>query len=144
MIGIVAPESHVRQLSFVETIQEGNAYFWDSVDMLFDTRRMLVNGVGLDSLSGPVGIYTITEQQVSNGLLSFLSLVGLLSLNVGFMNLLPVPMFDGGRMLITFIEMVIRKDIPEKLEIALMWGSLLLIVALFVLTTVNDISRLLG
>ena len=144
LIGIVAPESHVRQLTFVETIKEGNAYFWDSVDMLFDTIKMLINGVGLDSLSGPVGIYTITEQQVSNGILSFLSLVGLLSLNVGIMNLLPVPMFDGGRILITFIEMIIGRKIPAKLENALMWFSLLLIVALFVLTTVNDVSRLLG
>ena len=53
-------------------------------------------------------------------------------------------MFDGGRMLITAVEMVIKRKIPERLEVALMWGSLLLIVALFVLTTVNDVSRLLG
>jgi regulator of sigma E protease len=144
MIGIVAPESHVRQLTFVETIKEGNAYFWDSVDLMIESIQMLVKGIGLDSLSGPVGIYTMTEQQVSYGFLSFLSLVGLLSLNVGFMNLLPVPMFDGGRMLITAVEMVIKRKIPERLEVALMWGSLLLIVALFILTTVNDVSRLLG
>ena len=73
-----------------------------------------------------------------------MSLVGLLSLNVGFMNLLPVPMFDGGRMLITAIEMVIKKKLPERLEVALMWGSLLLIVGLFILTTINDVTRLLG
>ncbi|MDD6468082.1 MAG: M50 family metallopeptidase [Erysipelotrichaceae bacterium] len=144
MIGILLPETHARQLNFYEMIQEGNRYFWDSTDMMIKTLQRIVRGIGVDSLSGPVGIYTMTEQQVSYGFESFMALVGLLSLNVGFMNLIPIPMFDGGRILITLVEMLTRKKLPEKIEYALMMGSLVLLFGLFIFVTLNDITRIIG
>lgn len=144
MIGVLLPETHARQLTFFEMIEEGNRYFWDATDMMIKTLQRLVRGIGVDSLSGPVGIYTMTEQQVAYGIESFMALVGMLSLNVGFMNLIPIPMFDGGRILITFVEMVTRKKLPEKVEYALMMGSLVLLFGLFIFVTLNDIGRMLG
>jgi len=144
LVGMLLPESNKRAINFVGAIQEGSKDFIASTTAMVKVLQTMLKGIGLNNLSGPVGIYTMTEQQISYGIISFLSLVALLSVNVGFMNLLPVPMFDGGRVLIVLIESIIGKKLPEKLEIGLMYGSLALIVGLFIFVTFNDVSRLLG
>lgn len=60
--------------------------------------------ISLNSLSGPIGIYNIVGQSVKAGIINVLYLVGYLSINVGFINLLPIPAFDGGRALFLIIE----------------------------------------
>ena len=144
LVGMLLPESNKRAIDFLGAIQEGSKDFMTSTTAMVEVLQNMLRGIGLKNLSGPVGIYTMTEQQISYGLISFLSLVALLSVNVGFMNLLPVPMFDGGRILLILIETIIGRRLPEKLEIGLMYGSLALIVALFIFVTFNDVSRLLG
>ncbi|MCF0112077.1 MAG: site-2 protease family protein [Erysipelotrichaceae bacterium] len=143
IIGITMPEANVRKLTIGECFTAGTEYFTDAVSLLFEVIGQLFHGIGLDTLSGPIGIYTATAEQIEYGFVSYLSLVGLLSLNIGIMNLIPVPMFDGGRILLTAIEMIIGKRLPKKLENALMLGSLGLVLLLFVYSTANDIIRLL-
>ena len=144
MVGMLAPESNQRQLDFFGAIKEGSRDFVTATTSMIEVLQTMLRGVGLNNLSGPVGIYTITEQQISYGIIAFLSLVAMLSVNVGFMNLLPIPMFDGGRILITLIESVTKRKLPERIETGLMLGSLALILLLFVFVTFNDVSRLLG
>lgn len=114
----------------------------DSVTTIFESLGKLVQGVGLKNLSGPVGIYQVTAQITQTGLLSTIALIGLLSVNVGIFNLLPIPILDGGRIFIVLIETLIGRKLNERIQSAIMMAGLLMIVGIMVLATWNDISRL--
>ena len=98
-------------------------------------------GQGLENLSGPVGVFEVTSQAVSQGFSSYLLLIGLLSLNVGIFNALPLPILDGGRVLILLIEAIIRRPLNEKVINGLMYASMIIILGLFVFVTYQDITR---
>ncbi|MGL5541652.1 MAG: site-2 protease family protein, partial [Erysipelotrichaceae bacterium] len=74
----------------------------------------------------------------------FLSLMGLLSLNIGIFNLLPLPVLDGGRILIVTIEAITRRKMSEKVEMAIMSAGIVLLVGLMLFVTWNDVVRLFG
>lgn len=107
-----------------------------------DSLGKLVRGVGLNNLSGPVGIFQITAQTTQDGLLSTLALIALLSVNVGIVNLIPIPILDGGRIFIILIETLIGKKLSERMQSVIMMAGLLMIVGIMVLATWNDIVRL--
>ncbi len=109
---------------------------------IMDSLGKLVRGVGLNNLSGPVGIFQITAQTTQDGLLSTLALIALLSVNVGIVNLIPIPILDGGRIFIILIETLIGKKLSERMQSVIMMAGLLMIVGIMVLATWNDIVRL--
>ncbi len=111
--------------------------------MLLSGIRALFAGNHLDEVSGPVGIYTATEQSVSYGLTGYLILMAELSLNVGIMNLLPLPVLDGGQVVITLGEAVAGRKLNEKVKVAMMGACWVLLISLMVFVTWNDISRLI-
>lgn len=95
-------------------------------------------------MSGPVGIVNLFQEQTRSGLGETLFWLGTISLNLGFLNLLPIPMLDGGTIVINLIEMITgRKIKPETLEKIILPFFLLLIV-FFLFLTYNDITRLFG
>lgn len=99
--------------------------------------------IGLKSFSGPVGIYNIVGQAASTGFWSLVSLTALLSINVGFINLLPLPAFDGGRILFIIIEKITGKKVDPKLENTIHSIGFFLLIALMILITYNDLIRLI-
>ena len=104
----------------------------------------LFKGKNLDSLSGPVGIYSTVSQAVSLGAEYYFQLIAMISVNVGVVNALPLPIFDGGRVLLLIIEAIIRRPLSSKAQNVVMTGSLILLLALFLFVTYNDIFRLIG
>lgn len=98
--------------------------------------------VSVKNLSGPVGIYSVVDQVKSSGLKTLLYLTAYLSINVGIVNLIPIPVFDGGRIFILIIEKIIRRKTGEKLELALNYIGFALMILLMIYVTFNDISRL--
>lgn len=142
LIGISSPEPTVVEIKGMEVIRTANRYFAENAGLIFKVLGKLLRGKGMENLSGPIGIYTATAQEIQYGFISFLALVGVLSLNIGIMNLLPIPIFDGGRILIALIEAILRKPLSEKVKNAIMSASLGLILLLMVVVTFNDISRL--
>lgn len=134
-------QTRVKQINFIEAMQEG----WK--EMVADTQTIvrslgqLITGKGLDSLSGPIGIYKVTDQVVSYGLLPYLSLCALISLNIGFFNLLPIPALDGGRILITLLEKIFRRKIPLKIVQGVILASFVALFGLMIFSTYNDIMR---
>ncbi len=143
LLGISYTASTIQKVNVLEAIKYGFIETVDSMMMIFDTIKTLLKGIGLDQLSGPVGIFQVTAQVTQNGLISTLNLLALLSVNVGIMNLLPIPILDGGRIVILAIEAIIGRKLNERLENVIMIIGLLMIVALMVFATWNDISRLL-
>lgn len=95
----------------------------------------------LNALSGPVGIYSIVGQSANLGLIYVIYLMGYLSLNVGFINLLPIPAFDGGRILFMLIEKIRRKPLDSKVENIIHSIGFILLMVLMVVITCNDISK---
>ena len=119
------------------------AYTWSLTRSIFDGLVQLIRGaISPKQLGGPIKIAQIAGEGAAAGLLPFIQLLALLSINLGFINLLPVPMLDGGHLALYTIEAVRRRPLSER---ALEWtfrGGLAVILALVVFTTVNDLDSI--
>lgn len=109
---------------------------WITIQSLF------TGGIKIQQLSGPVGIYSIVGEQSKAGLASILYLMAFLSINVGFINLLPLPAFDGGHILFIIIEKIKGSPVSQKTENMIHTIGLFLLMALMVYITFNDILKL--
>jgi len=141
LIGI-APE---YEFNFGKSILYGFVGIKNSATMISDTLSLLFGSsqVGVGDLAGPVGIYQITNNALSQGFVSLLAWVGLLSVNLGVINLLPIPALDGGRLFFLGAEAVGVK-VSNKVENRLHYMMYLLLLGLFVFITYNDIVRLIN
>lgn len=99
--------------------------------------------IGLSDLSGPVGIFNIVGAVAKDGFLSLLSFIAFLSVNIGIINLLPIPALDGGRILFISIEAATKKKIPRKVDVLINNAFFILLMVLFLYVTFNDVLRLL-
>ncbi len=104
----------------------------------------LFKGMNLSSVSGPIGIYSTVSEAASLGIDYYVQLIALISINVGIVNALPLPIFDGGRVLLALIELIIRKPLSKKAQDFVMTASLIALLLLFFFVTYNDISKLIG
>ncbi len=110
--------------------------------MVLTFKGLFTGGISVKELSGPVGIFSAVDQTKSNGLSNIFGLLALLSLNVGFVNLIPFPAFDGGRILFLLIEKIKGKPVKAETENLIHTIGFFLLLALIVFVTVNDIIRL--
>lgn len=115
--GSVLHETFFRSTCLVRMV-------WES---LFD---LITGRYGIEAVSGPIGITGTVGEAVSYGIFPFLYLVAMISINLGVLNLIPLPALDGGRMFFLLIEMVIRKPVPREIE-AKIHGIGLLVLLLF-------------
>lgn len=112
--------------------------------MVWASLGMLVTGqVGVDQLSGPVGVAEVMATTASYSISAFLQLVAFISINLGVMNLLPLPALDGGRLVFLILEGIRRKPVPAKYEGYIHAAGLMLLLALMVYVTGQDIVRLI-
>ena len=112
---------------------------------IFSSLKNLVTGVtGLKELSGPVGIVTAVGTQVEQyGLDGFLNLLILISINLGIMNLLPIPGLDGSKLIFLLIEVIRKKPVPPEKEAVVHLIGYALLIILMLFCTWQDIARLL-
>ena len=141
IMGITSHEYSIEKINIINCFVYGFDYLVTMTKLIFTTLIGLFRGVGLNNLSGPVGIYNATSQAVSLGFESYILLIGVLSLNIGIFNLLPIPALDGGRMVLTLIEMIIRRPIPKKFENLIMTLSVFLFIMLLVFATYQDLLK---
>ncbi|HLR40586.1 MAG TPA: RIP metalloprotease RseP, partial [Virgibacillus sp.] len=129
--------------SFLKTFKYGFVQTYETTKLILTNLGMLITGqYSLDMLSGPVGIYDATDQVVQTGFMNFLMWTAMLSINLGIVNLVPLPALDGGRLLFVGIEAVRGKPIdPQKEGIVHFIGFALLMLLMLVVTW-NDIQRL--
>ena len=121
----------------------GGQYMMQTSRELVRAVGRLIRGIGFEDLSGPVGIYQVTQQQASLGLQNYILLIALLSLNVGVFNLLPLPILDGGRILLTLVEMIMGRPLNKKLEAGITAVGVAMVLTLMVFVTWQDLMRLL-
>ncbi len=103
---------------------------------------LITGNLSVNQLSGPVGIYSIVDQYKTQGLNSILYLLALLSINVGIINLIPFPAFDGGRILFLIIEKIKGSPINPKVENTIHSIGFILLIILMIYVTFNDILKL--
>ena len=114
-----------------------------TVKMVYDSLFGLFSGrYGVEAVSGPVGITKVVGQAAQYGLVPVLNLVVIISINLGVMNLLPIPALDGGHIFIYLIEVVRRKPMKRELEGIINFVGLVLMLALAVLIAIKDIIAL--
>lgn len=132
-----------NERSFIKTFTWGFEQTYMTTKLIITNLFMLVTGqLSLDMLSGPVGIYDMTDQIVQTGFVNYLLWTAMLSINLGIINLVPLPALDGGRLLFVGIEAVRGKPIePQKEGMVHVIGFLLLMI-LMIIVTWNDIQRL--
>ena len=110
--------------------------------MITTVKKLFTGGVAVKELSGPVGIYTVVGEQSKAGFENILYLIAFLSVNVGVINLIPFPAFDGGRILFLIIEKITKKAIPTKIENMVNNIGFLILMLLMIYVTFNDIVKL--
>ena len=125
--------------AFVYTYKKTKSIF----KQMFVTVGYLFTGrIRLNQLSGPVGIYSIVGEQRSAGFANLLYLMAFLSINVGFINLLPIPAFDGGHILFIIIEKIKGSPVNPDLENKIHTVFLILLMLLMLVITFNDVLKL--
>lgn len=128
---------------FVAAIKYAFSKFAALVRQMVITFKSLFTGrVSVRELSGPVGIYSAVDQTRSAGISNLFYLLALLSLNVGFVNLIPFPAFDGGRILFLIIEKIKGKPVKPETENLIHNIGFFILLALIIYVTINDIIKL--
>lgn len=139
----LAPYMSTAQYGLIDSIRLGWNKNIDFIDMsLVMMKKMLFGEVGLDNLSGPVSIAQFSGQAIQTGLVSFLMLLGLLSLSLGVLNLLPIPVLDGGHLVYYIIEMIKGSPVSEGVMVFGQKIGILLILSLTILALTNDLIRI--
>ncbi len=143
MIGISGPEGEVKNVNLLNCWYYGAQEMASIARLLLSVVSSLFRGIGFNQLSGPVGIYQATETYASYGFWAFLFLIGELSLNVGIFNLLPLPVLDGGQVVLVLCETIIRRKLSEKVKSGIMIACWVLLIGIMLAATWNDVSRLI-
>lgn len=129
--------------SWLKTVQYGFVETFETSKMILTNLAMLVTGqLSIDMLAGPVGIYDMTDQVVKTGFNSFLMWTAMLSINLGVINLVPLPALDGGRLLFVGIEAIRGKPMDPQKEGFVHFIGFALVMLLMIVVTWNDIQRL--
>lgn len=114
--------------------------FW--IKKIFELLGMLITGkFSIEALSGPVGIYKATEEVAQYGVFSLMNWAAILSINLGIMNLLPLPALDGGRLLFFLFEAIRGKPVDKQKEGVVHFVGIVLLMVLMIVVTWNDIQQ---
>ena len=143
MLGVSFAAADVVDVTLLNCIPLAFTKLYSVFKATLNALRGLFFGVGLNNLGGPIRIYEETSNAISMGFEYYILIIMSLSLNIGIMNLLPVPALDGGRTLIYIAEGIIGKKCPKKLENILMTLSLFILVALMAFVMIKDTAGLL-
>ena len=103
--------------------------------------KMLTGNMGTDNLSGPIGIAQMAGNTAQAGFIPFMYLMALLSISLGVLNLLPIPVLDGGQLTLLGLEAVRGKPLTDRTENLVYTGGALMVGALMIFAIFNDISR---
>jgi regulator of sigma E protease len=143
LLGVYPTTGVLQRLPIYKAVPEATSYTLLITRSMIDGLAQIVTGRrGTEDVGGPIKIAQIAGQQAALGALPFVQLLALFSINLGFINLLPVPMLDGGHLFFYAVEAVRRRPLSAR---ALDWafrGGLAVILALVIFTTFNDLGSL--
>ena len=137
------PYTVVTKYGVVEAVQQGYQRSVDLFNMsLVMLQRMFFGDVSLQHLSGPLSIAQFSGQAMQSGLVTFLGLLGLISLSIGLLNLLPIPILDGGHLVYYLVEMVKGSPVSAQVMAVGQRIGIVLIIGLTFIALFNDVLRI--
>lgn len=137
------PDMEVIRHGPVSALWAGTVETWATTRMMWDTLVQIVTGRrSVDELGGPVKMAQFTGQSAVMGTSALISFMALISINLGFINLLPIPMLDGGHLFLYAVEAVRRRPLPPRMQEWAFMSGFALIMSLMLFLTWNDIASL--
>ena len=135
------------KFDFFQCIGQAFQEFWDSFTLIFRTLKLLlfpsgVRQITVNNLSSVVGIFGMVKNYVGAGILPLLGFAAMLCVNIGIVNLLPIPALDGGRIVFLLVEAITKKKPSKKVEGIINTVFFILLLGLMVYITIHDIMRL--
>ncbi len=144
LFGMLDFRVYAKEKTFFGVLSDSWQNLWLNVRMVWESIFDLISGrYSLGAVSGPVGISSALGEAASYGMMSFLNLVAIISINLGVMNLLPIPALDGGRLLTILVEMIFRKKLPPRIENIINAVGLILLLTLSVIIMFKDVFQLI-
>lgn len=132
------------QKDFVTVIKNGFFQAILTIRTVFDSIFDLITGTyGVEDLSGPVGVVNVISSSAKNNAYQLWSIFVLLAMNLGIMNLLPIPALDGGRMLMLLIEAIIKRPVNKNVEGYINLVGMILLFGLMIFITVKDVFQII-
>jgi len=119
-------------------------FVFDSMLIIKGVQKLITGAVGLNTLSGPIGIVDITAKVADYGWQPLLLLAALLSVNLGVLNLLPIPALDGGHIMFNLYEAIFKREVSEEIMVKLTIGGWVILGSLMLIGIYNDLHRLIG
>jgi regulator of sigma E protease len=143
MIGISYRSPVEQSLNPLKVVTYGAEQTYNGATLILTLLGKLISGeFSIDALAGPVGIYQATDEVAKTGIYSLMYWGAMLSINLGIMNLLPLPALDGGRLLFFGYEAIRGKPVDRQKEGLIHFVGIVLLMLLMVVVTWNDIQRL--
>lgn len=137
----VGPRITYEKVGFGTAFVEGWKLLGTNLKMGFGTLKMLFTGkAGVKDLGGPVKIAEWSGQAAKAGFVALILFAAFISINIGFLNILPFPVLDGGHLAMVLVEAVARRPISNKVKIGIQQVGMLLLLALIVVITFNDLG----
>ncbi|GFH62386.1 MAG: putative membrane-associated zinc metalloprotease [Candidatus Desulfovibrio kirbyi] len=145
IIGVRAAGTTVtKSLDFAESVLAGARQAYTMLRLTWQGLVKLVQRVvPLDQVGGPIMIAQMVGEQAHQGLAGLLALTALISVNLGILNLLPIPVLDGGQILFFILELLFRRPLNEKFREYAMRAGIAALICLMLLATFNDVWRLI-
>jgi regulator of sigma E protease len=140
-LGIIASQKIIKNISLFKAFIEANKNIYKICkDTLIILRQMITGHRGVEGLGGPLKIAKYSAQSFSGGFFMVIYFMAMISANLGLMNLLPIPVLDGGQILFCLIEMLIRRPISEKIQESLLRFGFAILLLVMCFATFNDIK----
>lgn len=143
-IGISFPIQE-KEISLIQAVAYGFEYSWYVTKVIGHSIKLIFTGkIAIkEAFAGPVMIAKMASESAREGESNFIALIALISLNLGLINLLPIPVLDGGHLVFLTIEAIIRKPISPRVKLVVQQIGMVLIIALMLFVIANDIRRIL-
>jgi len=144
LIGVAFPTKEV-DISLAYALGHGARYSWQITKLIGYSIQMIITGEQKfkEAFAGPIMIAKLAKDSAREGESNFIAFIAFLSLNLGLLNLLPIPVLDGGHIVFLAIEAIIRKPISPKAKMVIQQVGMALLLAFMLFVIVNDIRRIL-
>lgn len=143
-IGIAAEKLTIRKLSLIDSVKEGVLECYNlSVNILKFLKQMIMGERSVKQLGGPITIAKYSSHSANLGFYAVLMFIALISVNIGLLNLLPIPIVDGGHLLHYIIQMVTGRELPEKVQRSAYVAGGMFLMLLMGFVIINDIIKFL-
>ncbi|OUT97837.1 MAG: RIP metalloprotease RseP [Betaproteobacteria bacterium TMED41] len=134
----------ISSMSLVDALKNGISQTFKVIDLCIDgIYKLFTSGSPFENIGGPISIANAAENSANSGILPFVAFLALLSVSIGVINLLPIPILDGGHLLYHIIELIKGEPLSPSFKLIGTWCGLFFIVGLTILAVSNDILRFL-